>query len=173
MVAGQNRSAEHLQQPGRNAAPAADGYSVHGEKHHGALRRWVEANPELTGTLMKVAAVVAAVTVGLGTLAVALAAVLGPLAVIRLGFSVLEYQNVTFRYGSSNPNQQRVVLAGWRTTGTAATRACFIGQRRRFTYCAVVVFAPHGITDGNVLKTVAGALVALCGLDYPVYVLLL
>lgn len=33
----------------------------------GALRRWVEANPELTGTLMKVAAVVAAVTVGLGT----------------------------------------------------------------------------------------------------------
>ncbi len=55
----------------------------------GALRRWVEANPELTGTLMKVVAVVAAVTVGLGTLAVALAAVLGPLAVIRLGFSVL------------------------------------------------------------------------------------
>lgn len=33
----------------------------------GALRRWVEANPELTGTLMKVAAIVAAVTVGLGT----------------------------------------------------------------------------------------------------------
>ncbi len=43
----------------------------------GALRRWVEANPELTGTLMKASAVVAAVTVGLGTLAVALAAVLG------------------------------------------------------------------------------------------------
>jgi len=64
----------------------------------GALRRWVEANPELTGTLMKASA---------------------------------------------------VVLAGWRTTGTAATRACFIGQRRRFTYCAVVVFAPHGITDGK------------------------
>lgn len=59
------------------------------------------------------------------------------------------YQNVIFRYGSSNSNQQRVVLAGWRTTGTAATRACFIGQRRRFTYCAVVVFAPHGITDGK------------------------
>lgn len=55
----------------------------------GALRHWVEANPELTGTLMKASAVVAAVTVGLGTLAVALAAVLGPLAVIRLGFSVL------------------------------------------------------------------------------------
>lgn len=37
------------------------------------------------------------------------------------------YQNVTFRYGSSNPNQQRGVLAGRRTTGSAATRACFIG----------------------------------------------
>ncbi len=98
---------------------------------------------------MKVAAVVAAVTVGLGTLAVVLAAVLGPLAVIRLGFSGAGYQNVTFRYGSSNANQQRVVLVGWRTTCTAATRVCFIGQRRRFTYCAVVVFAPHGITDGK------------------------
>ncbi len=37
VVAGQNRSAEHLQQPGRNAAPAADGYSVHGEKRHGGV----------------------------------------------------------------------------------------------------------------------------------------
>lgn len=52
-------------------------------------------------------------------------------------------------YGSSNSNQQRVVLAGWRTTGTAATRACFIGQRCGFTYCTVVIFAPHGITDGK------------------------
>ncbi len=53
----------------------------------GALRRWVEANPELTGTLMKASAVVAAVTVGLGTLAVALAAVLGPLALLRRGLA--------------------------------------------------------------------------------------
>lgn len=59
------------------------------------------------------------------------------------------HQNVTFRYGSSNTNQQRVVLVSWRSTGTAATRACFIGQRSGFTYCAVVVFAPHGITDGE------------------------
>lgn len=65
------------------------------------------------------------------------------------GILCVGYQNVIFRYGSSNSNQQRVVLAGWRATGTAATRACFIGQRRRFTYCAVVVFAPHGITDGK------------------------
>lgn len=55
----------------------------------GALRRWVEANPQLAGTLMKVAAATAAITVALGTLAVAVAAVLGPLAVIRFGMSVL------------------------------------------------------------------------------------
>lgn len=55
----------------------------------GALRRWVEQNPVLAGSLMKVAAATAAVTVGLGTLAVAVAAVLGPIAVIRFGLSVL------------------------------------------------------------------------------------
>lgn len=42
----------------------------------GALRRWVEQNPVLAGTLMKVAAATAAITVGLGALAVAVAAVL-------------------------------------------------------------------------------------------------
>lgn len=55
----------------------------------GALRGWIEANPQLAGTLMKVAAATAAITVALGTLAVALAAVLGPIAVIRFGLSVL------------------------------------------------------------------------------------
>lgn len=55
----------------------------------GARRRWVEQNPVLAGSLMKVAAATAAVTVGLGTLAVAVAAVLGPIAVIRFGLSVL------------------------------------------------------------------------------------
>ncbi|ENA1408363.1 TPA: phage tail tape measure protein [Escherichia coli] len=55
----------------------------------GALRRWVEQNPVLAGTLMKVAAATAAITVGLGTLAVGVAAVLGPMAVIRFGLSML------------------------------------------------------------------------------------
>lgn len=115
----------------------------------GALRRWVEANPELTGTLMKAAAVVAAVTVGLGTLAVVLAAVLGPLAVIRLGFSVLGIKTLPSVTAAVTRTSKRVVLAGWRTTGTAATRACFIGPRCGFTYCAVVVFTTLGITDGK------------------------
>ncbi|EIZ7347661.1 phage tail tape measure protein [Salmonella enterica] len=55
----------------------------------GALRRWVEQNPVLAGTLMKVAAATAVITVGLGILAVVVAAVLGPIAVIRFGLSVL------------------------------------------------------------------------------------
>lgn len=55
----------------------------------GALRSWIEANPQLAGTLMKVAAATTAITVALGMLAVAVAAVLGPIAVIRFGLSVL------------------------------------------------------------------------------------
>jgi TP901 family phage tail tape measure protein len=55
----------------------------------GALRGWIEQNPQLAGTLLKVAAAAAAITVALGMLAVAVAAVLGPLAVIRFGFSML------------------------------------------------------------------------------------
>jgi len=55
----------------------------------GTMRRWVEANPELTGKLMKIAAVVASVTVALGTLAIGLAAVLGPILLLRLGAGLL------------------------------------------------------------------------------------
>jgi TP901 family phage tail tape measure protein len=55
----------------------------------GALRRWVEQNPELTGTLMKAAAACAGIMVVIGSLAVAVSAVLGPLAVMKLSFSVL------------------------------------------------------------------------------------
>lgn len=59
------------------------------KKVTGASRRWVENNKELAGTLMKVAAVVSAVVLGMGVLMVGLAAVLGPLALVRLSFSML------------------------------------------------------------------------------------
>lgn len=55
----------------------------------GVMRRWVEANPELAGRLMKIAAVVASVTLALGALAIAMAAVLGPLALLRFGMKSL------------------------------------------------------------------------------------
>lgn len=50
----------------------------------GAFRRFVEENPRLAGVLMKSAAVLAVLLTGLGALAVALAATLGPMAVMRL-----------------------------------------------------------------------------------------
>ncbi|NEG85490.1 phage tail tape measure protein [Pantoea agglomerans] len=60
----------------------------------GTLRRWVESNPELTGRLMKIAAVVATVTLALGTLAVGMAAVLGPILMLRFGLSMLGLKGV-------------------------------------------------------------------------------
>lgn len=59
------------------------------KKVTGTMRRWVEENPELAGRLMKIAAVVATVTLALGTLAVGLAAVLGPIALLRFGAGML------------------------------------------------------------------------------------
>ncbi|PYG48716.1 TP901 family phage tail tape measure protein [Pantoea sp. AG1095] len=55
----------------------------------GTMRRWVESNPELVGRLMKIAAVVATVTLALGTLAVGMAAVLGPILMLRFGLNML------------------------------------------------------------------------------------
>ncbi|QCT18514.1 phage tail tape measure protein [Jejubacter calystegiae] len=59
------------------------------KKITGATRRWVEQNKPLAGALMKVAAAVAAIMVVTGTLMVAVAAVLGPLALMKLSFTVL------------------------------------------------------------------------------------
>lgn len=127
----------------------------------GALRRWVEANPELTGTLMKVAAVVAAVTVGLGTLAVALAAVLGPLAVIRLGFSVLGIKTLP-----------SVTAAVTRTSSALSWLACAplallrrglasSGNAAGLLTTPLSSLRRTASLTGNVLKTVAGVPVAL------------
>lgn len=55
----------------------------------GAVRRWVEANPELAGAIIKVAAALAAFAVVSGTLLVAVAAFIGPLAVVRLSMQTL------------------------------------------------------------------------------------
>lgn len=50
----------------------------------GAVRRWVEANPELSNTLMKIGGILSAVTIAFGGLSLAVAALLGPLAIIKL-----------------------------------------------------------------------------------------
>lgn len=59
------------------------------KKVTGSIRRWVEENPELAGTIMKVVAVVAVVTTALGALGIALAAVMGPFILLRLGMGML------------------------------------------------------------------------------------
>ena len=59
------------------------------KKVTGVTRRWVENNKELAGTLVKAAAMISAVVLVLGTFMIGLAAVLGPLALLRLSFNVL------------------------------------------------------------------------------------
>lgn len=59
------------------------------KKVTGGIRSWVENNPKLAGTIMKVVAAVAAITTVFGALGLAAAAILGPLAIMRFGFSFL------------------------------------------------------------------------------------
>ncbi|EPK3323590.1 phage tail tape measure protein [Citrobacter koseri] len=127
----------------------------------GALRRWVEANPQLAGTLMKVAAATAAITVALGTLAVAVAAVLGPLAVIRFGMSVLGVKTLpsvtaaVTRTGSALSWLAGAPLSLLRrgmasSGGSAGLLSAPLNSLRRSAGLA-----------GNVLKAVAGAPLAM------------
>lgn len=50
---------------------------------------WIKANPALTGTLVQIAAVIAALMVGFGGLALTVASILGPFAILRFGLSLL------------------------------------------------------------------------------------
>ena len=59
------------------------------KKVTGVTRRWVENNKDLAGTLVKAAAVISVIVLALGTLMIGLAAVLGPMALLRLSFNVL------------------------------------------------------------------------------------
>ena len=63
------------------------------QKTVGTIRKWVEANPELANTLVKVAAITSVVAIAFGGLSLAVAALLGPMAIMKLTFGVL---GVTF-----------------------------------------------------------------------------
>lgn len=127
----------------------------------GALRRWVEANPELTGTLMKVAAVVAAVTVGLGTLAVALAAVLGPLAVIRLGFSVLGIKTLPSVTAAVTRTSSALSWLAGAPLALLRRGLASSGNAAGLLTAPLSSLRRTASLTGNVLKTVAGVPVAL------------
>lgn len=55
----------------------------------GSVRRWVEANPALVGSIMKVTAAIGALLVVVGGLMLSIGAVLGPMALVRLSFITL------------------------------------------------------------------------------------
>lgn len=55
----------------------------------GSVRRWVEANPALVGSIMKVTAAIGALLVVVGGLMLSIGAVLGPMALVRLSFTTL------------------------------------------------------------------------------------
>lgn len=55
----------------------------------GSVRRWVEANPALVGSIMKVTAAIGALLVVVGGLMLSIGAVLGPMAFVRLSFTTL------------------------------------------------------------------------------------
>ncbi|EJK9927015.1 phage tail tape measure protein [Cronobacter sakazakii] len=123
----------------------------------GALRSWIETNPQLAGTLMKVAAATAAITLALGTLAVAVAAVLGPIAVIRFGLSMLGVKTLpsvftaVTRTGSALSWLANAPLSVLRrgmasTGGSASLLTAPLNALRRSAGVA-----------GNALKTLAGA----------------
>lgn len=54
-----------------------------------AVGNWAKAHPQLAGWLMKITALTAVVLTALGGLTLALAAVLGPMMVVRYGFAML------------------------------------------------------------------------------------
>lgn len=55
----------------------------------GSVRRWVEENPALVGSIMKVTAAIGALLVVVGGLMLSIGAVLGPMALVRLSFTTL------------------------------------------------------------------------------------
>lgn len=55
----------------------------------GSVRRWVEANPAMVGSIMKVTAAIGALLVVMGGLMLSIGAVLGPMALVRLSFTSL------------------------------------------------------------------------------------
>lgn len=53
------------------------------------LGNWAKKNPELSNTLMKIGAIVSVVTIAFGGLSLAVAALLGPMAIMKLTFGIL------------------------------------------------------------------------------------
>ncbi|MCS2172254.1 phage tail tape measure protein [Scandinavium sp. TWS1a] len=127
----------------------------------GALRRWVEQNPQLVGTLMKVAAAVAAITVVLGTLAITVAAVLGPLAILRFGLSVMGIKTLpTLTAALSRSGSALSWLAGAPLSLLRRGMASSGGSAGLLAGPLNALRRSAGLA-GNALKAIAGAPLAI------------
>ncbi|WP_022955757.1 phage tail tape measure protein [Perlucidibaca piscinae] len=74
---------------------------------------WTKANPVLTATLLKGLAVISAIMVVMGGLTLALAAIIGPFAIMRLGMSLLGIQG----FGAMTLLSKGIGLAGIALSG--------------------------------------------------------
>ncbi|MDX7712735.1 phage tail tape measure protein [Aeromonas caviae] len=105
-------------------------------------RNWVEANPELANTIVKVAAAVSAITIAFGGLSLAVAALLGPLAIMRFSMGTMGIQLGSL-FGSADKASQSLsmfarmmvmngrmaapLLAKWAALGNAIKSLTFAG----------------------------------------------
>ncbi|WP_337263323.1 MULTISPECIES: phage tail tape measure protein [unclassified Serratia (in: enterobacteria)] len=74
---------------GEQLRPALMSLIETGKRWVGSVRRWVEQHPVLAGTLVKLAALAAVLTLGMGALLISVAALLGPFLALRLGVGLL------------------------------------------------------------------------------------
>ena len=127
------------------------------KKVTGVTRRWVENNKELAGTLVKAAAVVSVVVIALGTLMIGLAAVLGPLALLRLSCNVLGLKALP---GLASAASRAGSMLGW--LGTAPLSLLLRGMgdaggRVSLLAGPLASLRASAGMAGNALKAVAGA----------------
>ncbi|MGL5036947.1 MAG: phage tail tape measure protein [Aeromonas sp.] len=114
----------------------------------GAVRKWIEANPELANTLVKVAAVTSVIVIALGGLSLAVAAALGPLAVMKfaLGGSLVKLDglfassnratnglSIFSRIMALNSRMAAPLLAKWTTLGNLFRGLSFSAVRAGMT----------------------------------------
>ncbi len=104
---------------------------------------------------------VTTLTVGLGTLAVALAAVLGPLAVIRLGFSVLGIKTLPSVTAAVTRTSSALFWLAGAPLAVLRRGLASSGNAAGLLTAPLSSLRRTASLTGNVLKTVAGAPVAL------------
>lgn len=87
----------------------------------GAVRQWATENPQLAGTLMQIVGVVAIAATGVGALMLAVSAVLGPFALMRLAMGTLGIPGFIGMLGTLASTALPAVGTALRVLAVAAT----------------------------------------------------